>query len=209
MIVSLLSISLIGAYLIGSIPFAYVYSKVIKKIDIRHYGSGNIGATNTLRVLGPRAGFIVLTLDILKGFIPVRLVMLFLATSQITGTLDWLPVLIGIFSILGHSFTIFLSFKGGKGVATSAGVFIALCPVAFMGAIFIFCLIVAISKYVSLGSILASITILIANIINNGINMYIKGFTIVVVGFIIYTHKENIKRLINKTENKISFQKRR
>ena len=208
----------------GSIPFAFFYGKIFKKIDIRKHGSGNIGATNVLRVFGTKAGVIVLLLDVLKGFIPVFMVQMLLSSfrisvgdefirpaispSEMGATIQAaLPVLVGVFAILGHSFTIFLSFKGGKGVATSAGVFLALCPLTSLGALLFFALLVMITKYVSFGSIWAMVFIVIANLFWEE-NPYVKAFTIVVAIFIILKHIPNIKRLFNGTENKISFKKK-
>ncbi|MCL2064708.1 MAG: glycerol-3-phosphate 1-O-acyltransferase PlsY [Candidatus Cloacimonetes bacterium] len=207
-----LSISLIMAYLVGSIPFAFIYGKVFKKIDIRQHGSGNVGATNVLRVFGTKAGLIVLFLDIFKGFFPVCIMLMLIPLWSISivgeGGYEWLPVLVGIFAILGHTFSMFLSFKGGKGVATSAGVFLALCPLNFLGAILFFMLVVFLTKYVSLGSILAIIALMISNFMFFDLNIYVKIFTLIMAIFIIYTHRTNIKRLLNGTENKISFKKK-
>jgi len=212
MIVMWLSISLIMAYLVGSIPFAFIYGKVFKKIDIRQHGSGNVGATNVLRVFGTKAGLIVLFLDIFKGFFPVCIMLMLIPLWSISivgeGGYEWLPVLVGIFAILGHTFSMFLSFKGGKGVATSAGVFLALCPLNFLGAILFFMLVVFLTKYVSLGSILAIIALMISNFMFFDLNIYVKIFTLIMAIFIIYTHRTNIKRLLNGTENKISFKKK-
>ena len=198
-----LSISLVLTYILGSIPFAYIYGRIFRKIDIREHGSGNIGATNVLRVLGTKAGIIVLLLDILKGFIPVLIFSLLYPLTQ------WHPVLIGIFAILGHTFTIFLKFKGGRGVATSAGVFLALSPYTITAAILIFILVVVITKYVSLGSMFAAIFLVITHtiffLLCESSNPYIFYFTLLLSFFIIYKHKPNIKRLINGTENKIKF----
>jgi len=198
-----LSISLVLTYIIGSIPFAYIYGKIFRKIDIREHGSGNVGATNVLRVFGTKAGIIVLLLDILKGFIPVFIITIIYPQTQ------WQPVLLGIFAILGHTFTIFLKFKGGRGVATSAGVFLALSPYTITAAILIFLLVVAVTKYVSLGSMFAAIFLVIAHtiffLLCESSNPYIFYFTLLLSFFIIYKHKPNIKRLINGTENKIKF----
>ena len=200
-----LSISLVLTYIIGSIPFAYIYGKIFRKIDIREHGSGNVGATNVLRILGTKAGIIVLLLDILKGFIPVFIITIIYPQTQ------WQPVLIGIFAILGHTFTIFLKFRGGRGVATSAGVFLALSPYTITAAILIFILVVVITKYVSLGSMFAAIFLVITHtiffLLCESSNPYIFYFTLLLSFFIIYKHKPNIKRLINGTENKIKFKK--
>ena len=200
-----LSISLVLTYFIGSIPFAYIYGKIFKKIDIREHGSGNVGATNVLRVFGTKAGIIVLLLDIIKGYIPV-LIITWLYPQAL-----WQPVLVGIFAILGHTFTIFLKFKGGRGVATSAGVFLALSPFSILAAILIFVLVVAITKYVSLGSMIAAVFLMITHtiffILCESSNPYIFYFTLILCLFIIYKHKPNIMRLIKGTENKINFKK--
>jgi len=198
-----LSISLILTYLIGSVPFAYIYGKIFRKIDIREHGSGNVGATNVLRVFGTKAGIIVLLLDIIKGYLPVLIICLLYPLTQ------WQPVLIGIFAILGHTFTIFLKFRGGRGVATSAGVFLALSPYTITAAILIFILVVVITKYVSLGSMFAAIFLVITHtiffLLCESSNSYIFYFTLLISFFIIYKHKPNIKRLIKGTENKIKF----
>ena len=204
----LLSISLIIVYLIGSIPFAYIYAKVFRKIDIREHGSGNVGATNVVRVLGTKAGVIVLLLDMLKGFVPV---LIFTHCIGWTKDIQWVPVLIGIFAILGHTFTVFLSFKGGKGVATSAGVFLALSPYAVIGTLLLFAIIVWISKYVSLGSMVAALFLVLVQTFmyyQGYSNPYILAFALILAFFIIYKHKSNISRLIKGTENKLSFKKK-
>ncbi len=201
-----ISISILVSYLIGSIPFAYIYGKVFKGIDIRNFGSGNIGATNVLRILGTKAGITVMLLDMIKGFIPVFLV---LEVFQWNLQFSWLPVVIGISAIIGHTFTIFLLFKGGKGVATAAGVFLALSPLVFLVALCLFILIVAFTKYVSLGSIFASLFLLVTHLISyDPNNPFVLYFTVIVTFFIILKHKSNISRLIKGTENKISFKKK-
>ena len=210
MIALLSSISLIFAYLMGSIPFAYLYGRLFKKRDIRELGSGNIGATNVMRIFGTKAGVTVLIMDVLKGYIPVFLVLLLMDSNKYEGinALDWLPVLVGIFCILGHSFTCFLKFRGGKGVATSAGVFMALSPLSFLAAITLFLIIVVITKYVSLGSMIAAAFIVVCNFVFFDFDYYIKGFTLLIGLFLIFKHKSNIKRLLSGTENKISIKKK-
>lgn len=198
-----ISISLIITYLIGSIPFAYIYGKLFRNIDIRNFGSGNIGATNVLRILGKKAGIIVLILDMFKGFLPVFIVKEILQWNM---EYAWLPVLIGIFAILGHTFTIFLLFKGGKGVATAAGVFLALTPIVLLIAFSFFIAVVALTKYVSLGSIFAALFVVTTNIFSYSSNdPYVFYFSLIVAFFIIFKHKSNIIRLLKGTENKINF----
>ena len=200
-------IALFAAYILGSIPTSYIMGKLIKGIDIRDFGSGNVGATNALRILGTKVGVFTLIIDISKGFLAVNI-----ARIIIEDPTDLIMILTGLFAILGHIFTIFLKFKGGKGVATSAGVFIALVPVPIAIALFVFIITVWLSKFVSLGSILAAFTLfiseLIINIRNSFTEIEILIFTFIITLFIIIRHKANIQRLINGYENKISFKKK-
>ena len=205
--------AIVVTYLIGSIPFGYIYGKLFKKIDIREHGSGNIGATNILRTFGTKAGLIVLSLDILKGVIPVVLARMLL--PEICELYQWLPVAIAISAILGHTFTVFLSFKGGKGVATAAGVMLALVPTHFLIAILIFVAIVAITRYVSLGSMMASLFLVTRAILYFALSFeniteetYVYAFMLLLGIFVVSTHKSNIQRLIKGNENKLSFQKK-
>jgi glycerol-3-phosphate acyltransferase PlsY len=205
---------IVAAYLIGSIPFAYLYGKIVKNEDIRDKGSGNPGATNVLRIYGKGPGFLVLFLDMLKGYLP-----LYLCRFAVSDPGTWFPVLIAILAILGHTFSPFLNFKGGKGVATSAGVMLCLSWEVTLAALFIFTITVFVSKYVSLGSIMA-VLFLIANTIMNYTravgrtytedydmsgNIFFLVFVILLGVFVIYKHSSNIGRLIRGTENKISF----
>ncbi|MCD6176344.1 MAG: glycerol-3-phosphate 1-O-acyltransferase PlsY [Candidatus Cloacimonetes bacterium] len=200
-------IALFTAYILGSIPTSYIMGKLIKGIDIRDFGSGNVGATNALRILGTKVGVFTLIIDIGKGFLAVNI-----ARIIIEDPTDLIMILTGLFAILGHIFTIFLKFKGGKGVATSAGVFIALVPVPIAIALFVFIITVWLSKFVSLGSILAAFTLFISELIINIRNSFTKIeiliFTFIITLFIIIRHKANIQRLINGNENKISFKKK-
>lgn len=183
-------------YFIGSIPFGYVIVKLISHIDIRTVGSGNIGATNAGRVLGKWGFITVFILDFLKGFIPVLLVRMYY------GEKSYVLLLVALAIILGHMYTIFLKFKGGKGVATGLGIFTAISPLATLIGIIIFAIVALLSKMVSLSSILASIGIAIYLWISNSwIDLNIT-VTIIVI-FIVYKHKENIKRICQGKENKI------
>ncbi|MCK4653025.1 MAG: glycerol-3-phosphate 1-O-acyltransferase PlsY [Candidatus Cloacimonetes bacterium] len=196
------------AYLLGSIPTSYLMGKIIKGIDIRQFGSGNVGASNALRVLGTKVGITTLLIDTAKGFFAVYLGNILLQNHSIL-----ILISIGLFAIIGHIFTIFLKFKGGKGVATSTGVFIALAPIPVLISLSVFLLAVIISKYISLGSILAAlaffITELIINIHNSFDSIELLIFAFVITLFIIVRHKSNIKRIIDGNENKISFKSRR
>jgi glycerol-3-phosphate acyltransferase PlsY len=181
----------LAAYLMGSIPFGLILTKIFLKKDIREIGSGNIGATNVLRTGKKSVGYLTLTLDILKAVIPV----LFIKINH--------PDLIQISALsvfIGHVFPIWMKFKGGKGVATYLG--ILFCINFNLGIVFIisWLIIFFVSRYSSLGSILSSLIIPIFIFFNS--NYEIEYFFIIMFVFILYTHKENVKRLINKEESK-------
>jgi glycerol-3-phosphate acyltransferase PlsY len=201
---------IIIGYLFGSIPTAIIAGKLLKKIDIREHGSGNAGATNVFRVLGPKWGIIVLLIDMLKGFIPVFWIAGLIHLQA--DTLIYYQILAAISAIAGHVWTIFAGFKGGKGVGTSAGVFLGLAPLPLSAALLVFIIIVAVTKYVSLGSITASLIFLIILLLQKyvmqvnipDILLYLAG---AVVAIILYAHRSNIGRLLKGNENKISFSK--
>ncbi|MCM8785871.1 MAG: glycerol-3-phosphate 1-O-acyltransferase PlsY [Candidatus Omnitrophica bacterium] len=187
----------IFSYLFGSIPFGYLFCKIFKGIDIRKFGSGNIGATNVYRVCGWKVGIPVLILDILKGFLPVYIGKIFNFQNSII-------LFGGILSILGHSFSIFLKGKGGKGVSTSFGVVIGLFPFPALLSFILWIIIVFSTKYVSLGSIAGAFFLPIFTffLMKDKFLFYVSIFIFI---FILYTHRENIKRLLNKNENKINL----
>lgn len=191
---------IIAAYFIGSIPFAYIIVKLVKKIDIRTVGSGNAGATNAARVLG-KWGFIsVFLLDALKGFLPVFISLHYYGQTMIT-------LIVAAVVVLGHTYTVFLGFKGGKGVATGAGVFLALAPAEIGIGLVVFILVFLATKMVSAGSILASITLLIAVCLMS--NWFaLKVLTAVIVFFVIFKHRSNIVRIIKGEENKFTRKKK-
>ncbi len=195
-----------AAFIIGSIPNGYLLGMLFRKIDVREHGSGNVGATNVFRVLGWKLGLSALVLDILKGLIVVT------ATRSYFPENTYLILGCGILAILGHIFSIFLKFKGGKGVATSAGVFIALTPWASAIALVGFILTLLLTKYVSAGSIIASIALVTAQLIiylNRAVAVEYLIISIVVAAFIIIKHVSNIKRIINGTENRLSFKRKK
>lgn len=191
---------IIAAYFIGSIPFAYIIVKLVKKIDIRTVGSGNAGATNAARVLG-KWGFIsVFLLDALKGFLPVFISLHYYGQAMIT-------LIVAAVVVLGHTYTVFLGFKGGKGVATGAGVFLALAPAEIGIGLVVFIIVFLATKMVSAGSILASITLLIAVCLMS--NWFaLKVLTAVIVFFVIFKHRSNIIRIIKGEENKFTRKKK-
>lgn len=187
-----LFLGLVLSYLLGSIPTAYIFAKLLKGIDIRQYGSGNIGATNVFRVIGKIPGIIVLFLDILKGYIPV----IIFPGSQIY------KIFIGLAAIAGHNWPIFLKFRGGKGVATSAGVVIGLIPKIFLLALIIWTITFLTSGYVSLSSLIASLSFPLLCLLF-GLESEIIVFTSVLALIIVYKHRPNIKRLAMGEEKKI------
>jgi len=200
---------LILAYLIGSIPNAVWIGKVFYKTDVRAHGSKNAGATNTLRILGKKAGISVFLLDCLKGWIAVKLCDYVL--NNLTNTSESfsaLLVLSGMLATLGHIYPIFVGFKGGKGVATLLGVILALTFIQALIAFAIFIIVLIVCRYVSLSSILASISYAIMNVFHFEENpQIIKTFSVCIPILLIYTHRSNISKLLNGTENKINFNK--
>lgn len=188
------SISLILiSYLIGSIPTAYLIGKT-RGIDIRSYGSGNIGATNVFRILGWKLGLITFTIDMLKGLIPTYIASKIFQNPYIT-------IAVGLAAVVGHIFTIFLNFKGGKGVATSAGVFLAIAAQQVIIAFIIFLIVVRLWGFVSVATLVSTITFTIISVISH-MNIEFKYFTIIAAIIIFFTHIPNIKRLFKGEELK-------
>jgi len=186
------------AYLIGSIPFGLLISKA-KGVDIRKQGSGNIGATNVLRCLGKPLGIACFVLDALKGYLPA-------AFFPILGLIEpTFGILFGAAAILGHNFPVFLKFKGGKGVATSAGVLLGVAPLAVGVGILVWVVVFYTSGYVSLGSIIAALAVVIIGW-TVGYGPAIASALTLLGALTIWRHRENIKRLIAGTEHK--FQKK-
>lgn len=190
----------LGAYLLGSVPTGYLAAKA-KGIDIRTVGSGNIGATNVFRILGKPAGITVLIIDMAKGFLACWL------AGRVSGSDPELQKMAGgLFAILGHNYTCWLRFKGGKGVATTAGVLAALTPGGFGIAVSVFLIVFAVSKYVSMGSICAAAALPVAVWLTNGSTRMIL-LAAFIGAMAIYKHRSNIQRLMAGTENKIGGKK--
>ena len=201
------------AYLTGSLPSAVWVGKMFYKIDVREYGSGNAGATNTFRVLGKKAGIPVLFLDILKGWISVYYAWLLSNSYDLNLNQPDLffenQLVFGIAAVFGHLFPIYTGFRGGKGIATMLGLLIGLSPIAASYSLIVFVIVLLISRYVSLASMIASITfplyvILILNSINESENL----FAIFVPILSLITHQKNIERLLRGEETKIKFGKK-
>jgi glycerol-3-phosphate acyltransferase PlsY len=194
------------AYLLGSIPTGFLVAKA-KGVDIRTVGSGNIGATNVFRILGKPAGVFVLLVDALKGWAAVSIATPIIGRLLPGPPVDYLQITAGITAILGHNFTCWLRFKGGKGIATSAGVLVALVPAALLVILAVWIILFLTTRYVSLGSIGASAALPFAT----WFTKHDVGLTVVtgaLGALAIYKHRGNIQRLMNGTENRISFKKK-
>lgn len=183
-------------YLLGSIPFGYIMGKLFKKVDIREFGSGNIGASNALRILGPSLASLVVIGDVGKGILSIYLVKYFNIDSSL------ILALAGLAVICGHDWSLFLGFKGGKGIATTFGVVLALNPTISILALIVGGVVVITTRYVSLASIFAVISIFIFTILFKQPYEYII-FSAIILILGIFKHKENIKRLKSKKERKI------
>ena len=195
------------AYLLGSIPTGFLVAKA-RGVDIRTVGSGNIGATNAFRVLGKGLGIFVLLMDALKGWIAV-IVGAALVDAVLPGgpQLEYLRITAGITAILGHNFTCWLHFKGGKGIATSAGVLIALVPWALAIILSIFIILFLLTRYVSVGSIAASFSLPFATWFTTK-DIGLTAVTGAMGALAILKHRKNIQRLLNGTENRIQFHRK-
>lgn len=195
---------LILSYLIGAIPNGYVIGKIFFKKDIREFGSGNTGATNSFRVLGKPAGFIVTFLDIFKGFITVFFPLWFSVHAQgPISTFFTHGLIVGIFAIIGHVYPIYLKFKGGKAVATSAGVVLGVNPILLLILAVIFFGILYLTKYVSLSSIIAAISCVIGSLIIHDYILF--GMSAFVSIILIFRHRSNIIRIFKGEEPKIKW----
>ncbi|AWI12318.1 MULTISPECIES: glycerol-3-phosphate 1-O-acyltransferase PlsY [Bacillaceae] len=190
------------AYLIGSIPSGLIIGKVFYNTDIREHGSGNLGATNTFRTLGVKAGIVVMVADILKGTLATGLADIF---SYFQISLEWSisPLIIGAVAAFGHMYPIFANFRGGKAVATSGGVILYYEPVLFIILILIFIITLYLSKYVSLSSMVAGVVAIIYSLFTRDIPLIVIVFLL--SGFIFYRHRANIKRIKDKTEPKVKW----
>ena len=207
-------ISIMLSYFIGAIPFGYVVAKLVKGIDIRQHGSNNIGATNVARVLGTPYFFVVFILDALKGFAPVFFITpIAYADVKCAICVSTLYVSCATFALVGHIFPVYLKFKGGKGVATAAGIIFALNYMAGLIALGVWLVIFVIFGYVSLASIVAAIALPIAQILSDvsalGNRLPVTIFCILAGVIVIIRHRTNIKRLLQGTESRILWQKKK
>ncbi|MBI2422083.1 MAG: glycerol-3-phosphate 1-O-acyltransferase PlsY [Candidatus Hydrogenedentes bacterium] len=182
------------SYVLGSIPTGLWLGLRLKGVDIREHGSKNIGATNTLRVLGKGLGAVALLGDMAKGLAPV------LAAQQVSASV-YLPVLCGVAAILGHSFSLFLGFRGGKGVATSSGVFLGLAPFPTLIAAAVFGSVFAATRMVSAGSILAALALAVS-VFFFPLPPVVRGVAVVIAALVIFKHRSNIQRILKGEENR-------
>ncbi|WPF77283.1 glycerol-3-phosphate 1-O-acyltransferase PlsY [Bacillus velezensis] len=191
----LIALLIILAYVIGSIPSGLIVGKLAKGIDIREHGSGNLGATNAFRTLGVKAGSVVVAADILKGTLAAALPYLLHVPIH--------PLLAGVAAVIGHVFPVFAKFKGGKAVATSGGVLLFYAPLLFVTMVAVFFVFLFLTKFVSLSSMLTGIyTIIYCLFVKDP---YLLVVVTLLTAFVIYRHRANIKRIINKTEPKIKW----
>ncbi len=201
---------IVCAYFIGSIPSALIISKSIFGIDIRDYGSGNMGATNTFRTLGSKYGVIVMAMDILKGVLASSLYLFVSYYSDNELARTNLIIGLGMAAVLGHIFPIFAGFKGGKGVATLFGMVLALQPIVALACVGVFLLVLFLTRYVSLSSILASIMLPISVLwIWNEHEVLYRVFALIVAGLVVFTHQKNIGRLLRGVESRLPILKHR
>jgi acyl phosphate:glycerol-3-phosphate acyltransferase len=187
---------LVVAYLIGSIPTSHLAGR-LRGVDLREHGSGNLGATNAFRVLGWRAALPVMIVDMAKGWVPTALFPLLAGTAA----LEW-ALAYGALAIVGHVFSVFVGFRGGKGVATSAGVFVALAPWAVLIGFLVWGVSVVLTRIVSVGSILAALVLPPAVFATNEPRT-VFWLSVVLSAFVIYAHRENIRRLARGEESRL------
>lgn len=202
----LLNLSLLLiAYLLGSIPSGFWIGQVFFKMNIREHGSGNTGTTNTFRILGPKAGTVVFFIDFLKGTLAALLPVIFHAQGVS-------PIVFGLVAVLGHTFPIFAQFKGGKAVATSAGMLLGVAPAFCLYLVVIFFLSLYLTSMVSFSSVLAAALGILATLFFPAFGLLFNGydwlFTVIILfigSFVIVRHKENIQRILKKEENLVPF----
>jgi glycerol-3-phosphate acyltransferase PlsY len=202
------------SYVIGSLPTAILAGKILKNIDIREHGSGNAGATNVFRILGWKAGILVLLIDMFKGFVVVWWLVNIIPDANTNIELrTYFQIILGLAAIFGHIWTIFAGFHGGKGVGTAAGVFLGFMPIPVLICLIVFIIIVAKTHYVSLGSMTGAVLLPVILVIekfylNVEIPVAMLVLSIALMFLILITHRENIDRLRQGKENKLNFSRK-
>lgn len=202
---AIIIILIVTAYLLGSIPTAVWWGKRYYGIDVREFGSGNAGATNTFRVLGKKAGIPVLSIDILKGTLAALLAFF---SPYVFDSNDFvnLQLALGIAALIGHVFPVFAGFRGGKGVATILGIVICLTPITSLLVLLVFLTVLLLTRYVSLSSMIAGLSFpVFLNIVLKNQNETLMIFSVFVAILLIITHKKNISRLVKRQESKVEL----
>ena len=197
----IVALYLLASYLLGSLPFGLWIAWQWKHVDIRTVGSGNIGATNVFRICGPFAGSFVFILDLLKGLLPPLAGNYLLHLHSMP---QWV-ILAGLLAIVGHNFSIWLGFKGGKGIATSAGVLMGLCPLAGLGVVVVFFVTLLAFRWISLGSLMTAVTLPIFTLLFYPGQYYLLAFSLTASVMATYRHRANIQRLLAGTEPKVNL----
>ena len=208
-------ITVIAAYLLGSINFAVIFSAVFVKKDVRDMGSGNAGTTNVMRTAGFLPGLLTFICDALKGFAACMIGKLIFDYIHTATGAEWsLPIygayLCGVACMLGHIFPLFFQFRGGKGVATSVGIFAVCCPIAIIIGLAVFAVMTLITKIVSLSSLTATVTVIVISVIfyNENAALWPQAVLSIIMGAMVFLkHKENIKRLVSGEESKINIRR--
>ena len=206
----MIALTILLSYLAGSVPTSIIVGKLLRGIDIRNYGSGNAGGTNTFRVLGWKAGLFVSAVDVFKGFAATYwIAQLAFGASGLPE--DALRIIAGFAAVTGHIWTVFAGFRGGKGVGTAAGMLLALYPLALLICLFIFLAVFLITRVVSIASISAALSLpvilsIFRYLVNKPVGDILYYFSFFAAVLIVFTHRANIRRLINGTEN--SFKKK-
>ena len=208
MVLALLTALGLG-YLAGSLPWGLWLGQAMRGVDVRTLGSRNLGATNVYRSLGPAVGVPVLLLDVAKGALPTWLVPGMAATAAFPGGLEWCRLSVAAAAVLGHMFTVFAGFRGGKGVATTVGVLLALSPAAFAAFLVVFVATVALTRYISLGSMLGSVAFATALGLTHagGWRSPTFVFGALLAAAVVLRHKDNIARLARGEERRFSFKR--
>jgi glycerol-3-phosphate acyltransferase PlsY len=191
-----LALWFLAAYLVGSIPTSYLVGKTFASKDLRELGSKNLGATNVYRVLGLKYAIPVALVDISKGIVPVSVF------ARYAGSEPWLPITLGGVAVVGHVFSVFVKFRGGKGVATASGAVLALVPKAFLASLVVWVAALMFTGYVSVASMLAALVFPIAAWFVAPNDVYIFGIGLILAAFILFTHRSNIRRLAIGTEHR-------
>ena len=202
-----LVIALATGYLCGSLPWGLWLGRALRGVDVRTLGSKNLGATNVYRTLGPGIGLLVLVLDIAKGALPTWLVPGWPVVADFPGGTEWCRLAVGLAAVLGHVFTLFAGFQGGKGVATTVGVLLAVAPPAFAAFVIVFVATVALTRFISLGSILGSVAFAITLAVAGpgGVRSPTFAFGVLIALVVILRHRDNIRRLLRGEERRFSW----